>query len=87
MLLSDRVLFLDGEAIIIDKPAGLPVDTPRDKSVSVESHLGLLTFGFLWWVVRGATSGAASSCRATCINRLPAGWWCMPRSTAAGISN
>ena len=46
MLLSDRVLFLDGEAIIIDKPAGLPVDTPRDKSVSVESHLGLLTFGF-----------------------------------------
>lgn len=46
MLLSDRVLFLDGEAIIIDKPAGLPVDTPRDKSVSVESHLGMLTFGF-----------------------------------------
>ena len=46
MLLSDRVLFLDGEAIIIDKPAGLPVDTPRDKSVSVESHLSMLTFGF-----------------------------------------
>lgn len=46
MLLSDRVLFLDGEAIIIDKPAGLPVDTPRDKSVSVESHLKMLTFGF-----------------------------------------
>lgn len=46
MLLSDRVLFLDGEAIIIDKPAGLPVDTPRDKSVSVESHLNMLTFGF-----------------------------------------
>ena len=46
MLLSDRVLFLDGEAIIIDKPAGLPVDTPRDKAVSVESHLKMLTFGF-----------------------------------------
>lgn len=46
MLLSDRVLFLDGEAIIIDKPAGLPVDTPRDRSVSVESHLNMLTFGF-----------------------------------------
>lgn len=49
MLLSDRVLFLDGEAIIVDKPAGLPVDTPRDGSLSVENHLGTLTFGFRRW--------------------------------------
>ena len=29
MLLSDRILFIDAEAIVIDKPAGLPVDAPR----------------------------------------------------------
>ena len=28
-MLEDRILFIDGEAIVIDKPAGLPVDTPR----------------------------------------------------------
>jgi len=49
MLLSDRVLFLDGEALVLDKPAGLPVDEPRDKSLSVENHLGSLTFGFQRW--------------------------------------
>ena len=45
-MLSERVLFLDGEALVIDKPAGLPVDQPRDRSVSVESLLGELCFGF-----------------------------------------
>ena len=30
MLLSDCILFIDGEAIVIDKPAGLPVDAPRN---------------------------------------------------------
>jgi len=49
MLLSDRVLFLDGEALVLDKPAGLPVDEPRDKSLSVENYLGSLTFGFQRW--------------------------------------
>lgn len=49
MLLSDRVLFLDGEALVLDKPAGLPVDAPRDGSLSVENHLGSLTFGFQRW--------------------------------------
>jgi tRNA pseudouridine32 synthase / 23S rRNA pseudouridine746 synthase len=44
--LADRVLFIDGEALIVDKPAGLPVDTPRDRSRSVESMLDDLTFGF-----------------------------------------
>lgn len=48
-MLADHVLFLDGEAIIVDKPAGLPVDTPRDGSLSVENHLASLTFGFKRW--------------------------------------
>lgn len=45
-MLSDRVLFIDGEAVIIDKPSGLPVDRPRDRSPAVETMLGELTFGF-----------------------------------------
>jgi tRNA pseudouridine32 synthase/23S rRNA pseudouridine746 synthase len=43
------VLFIDGEAIILDKPAGLPVDAPRDGSLSLENHLSSLTFGFQRW--------------------------------------
>ncbi len=43
---GDRVLFLDGEALVIDKPAGLPVDRPRDGSLSLENHLVSLKFGF-----------------------------------------
>jgi len=49
--LADRVLFMDAEAIILDKPAGLPVDAPRDGSLSLENHLGGLTFGFQRWPV------------------------------------
>jgi tRNA pseudouridine32 synthase / 23S rRNA pseudouridine746 synthase len=48
-MLSDHVLFIDGEAIVIDKPSGLPVDPPRDGALSVENHLGGLTFGFKRW--------------------------------------
>ena len=48
-LVHDRVLFIDGEAIILDKPAGLPVDAPRDGSLSLENHLSSLTFGFQRW--------------------------------------
>lgn len=48
-LLTDLVLFIDGEAIILDKPAGLPVDAPRDGSISLENHLASLTFGFQRW--------------------------------------
>ena len=48
-MLTDHVLFIDGEAIILDKPAGLPVDAPRDGSLSLENHLSLLTFGFKRW--------------------------------------
>jgi tRNA pseudouridine32 synthase/23S rRNA pseudouridine746 synthase len=49
--LTDRVLFIDGEAIILDKPAGLPVDAPRDGSLSLENHLSSLTFGFARWPI------------------------------------
>jgi len=48
-MLSDHVLFIDGEAIVLDKPAGLPVDRPRDGSPSLEERLGELTFGFQRW--------------------------------------
>ncbi len=46
MLLADCVLFIDAEAMILDKPAGLPVDAPRDGSLSVMNHLDSLRFGF-----------------------------------------
>ena len=49
MLLSDRILFLDGESMVIDKPSGLPVDPPRDGSLSLENHLDGLRFGFKRW--------------------------------------
>lgn len=45
----DRILFLDGEALVIDKPAGLPVDPPRDGSLSLENHLEALRLGFRRW--------------------------------------
>ena len=43
---SDRVLFIDGEAIVIDKPAGLPVDTPKAGGASVMARIDELKFGF-----------------------------------------
>lgn len=46
MLLSDRILFIDAEAVVIDKPAGLPVDTPRRGGESIASRLGELKCGF-----------------------------------------
>ncbi len=46
MLLADRVLFIDAEAMVVDKPAGLPVDTPRDGALSVVNHLDSLRFNF-----------------------------------------
>ena len=48
-MLDERILFIDGEAIVIDKPAGLPVDRPRDGSLSLENHLQSLSFGFKRW--------------------------------------
>jgi tRNA pseudouridine32 synthase / 23S rRNA pseudouridine746 synthase len=46
MLLSDRILFVDAEAMVIDKPAGLPVDTPRRGGDSVAERLNELKQGF-----------------------------------------
>ena len=46
MQLSDRILFIDAEAMVIDKPAGLPVDTPRRGGDSVVERLGELKQGF-----------------------------------------
>ncbi|WP_068093328.1 RluA family pseudouridine synthase [Novosphingobium rosa] len=40
------ILFEDGEALVIDKPAGLPLDMPRAGGVSLENHLDSLRFGF-----------------------------------------
>ena len=46
MTLSDRILFIDAEAIVLDKPAGLPVDTPRRGGESIVSRLDELRAGF-----------------------------------------
>jgi tRNA pseudouridine32 synthase/23S rRNA pseudouridine746 synthase len=45
-VLEDRILFIDAEAMVIDKPAGLPVDTPRRGGDSVVERLGELKQGF-----------------------------------------
>ncbi|HET9335163.1 MAG TPA: RNA pseudouridine synthase [Sphingomicrobium sp.] len=46
MTLEDRILFVDGEAIVIDKPEGLPVDPPRAGGDSVEARIDELKLGF-----------------------------------------
>ena len=46
MLLSDCILFIDAEAVVIDKPAGLPVDEPRRGGDSIVSRLDELRAGF-----------------------------------------
>jgi tRNA pseudouridine32 synthase/23S rRNA pseudouridine746 synthase len=46
MTLEDLILFVDGEAIVIDKPAGLPVDAPRAGGSSIESRIDELSLGF-----------------------------------------
>ncbi len=46
MLLADRILFIDADALVIDKPAGLPVDAPKDGTLSVASHSESLKFSF-----------------------------------------
>ncbi len=45
-MLADRILFIDAEAIVLDKPAGLPVDAPRDGALSLANHLDSLRFDF-----------------------------------------
>jgi tRNA pseudouridine32 synthase/23S rRNA pseudouridine746 synthase len=45
-MLDQCILFIDAEAIVIDKPAGLPVDTPRRGGDSVVERLNELKQGF-----------------------------------------
>src|ERR1043165_9581327 len=45
-MLADRVLFIDAEALVLDKPAGLPVDAPRRGGDSIAGRLDELKCGF-----------------------------------------
>ena len=40
------ILFEDGEALVVDKPGGLPMDPPRAGGPSLENHLNDLRLGF-----------------------------------------
>ena len=46
MSLSDSILFIDAEALVLDKPAGLPVDAPRRGGESIASRVNELKCGF-----------------------------------------
>jgi tRNA pseudouridine32 synthase/23S rRNA pseudouridine746 synthase len=46
MFLSDRILFIDAEALMLDKPAGLPVDAPRRGGDSIAARVEELACGF-----------------------------------------
>ncbi len=48
-MLADHILHIDSEALVVDKPMGLPVDPPRDGSLSVENHLQALMLGYREW--------------------------------------
>jgi len=45
-MMAIPILFEDGEALVIDKPGGLPMDRPRAGGPSLEDHLGDLRLGF-----------------------------------------
>ena len=40
------ILYEDGEALVIDKPGGLPIERPRKGGPSLEDHLDALKLGF-----------------------------------------
>ncbi|WP_226699497.1 RluA family pseudouridine synthase [Qipengyuania gaetbuli] len=40
------ILFEDGEALVIDKPGGLPIERPRKGGRSLEDHFAQLRLGF-----------------------------------------
>ncbi len=44
--MTPQILFEDGEALVIDKPAGLAVDRPRRGGPCLEDHLDALKLGF-----------------------------------------
>ena len=46
MQLADRILFIDAEALVLDKPAGVPVDAPRSGGDSIASRIDELKCGF-----------------------------------------
>ena len=46
MHLEDHILFIDGDTIVIDKPAGLPVDAPRSGGDCIEYRIQELMLGF-----------------------------------------
>ncbi len=43
---TPQILFEDGEALVINKPAGLPIDRPRKGGECLEDHLEALKLGF-----------------------------------------
>ena len=45
-MLSDRIIFIDAEALVLDKPAGLPVDAPRRGGDSLAARADELRCGF-----------------------------------------
>jgi tRNA pseudouridine32 synthase/23S rRNA pseudouridine746 synthase len=45
MSLADRILYIDDDAIIVDKPAGLPVETPKSGGDSLVSRISELRCG------------------------------------------
>ena len=45
-MIDFSILFEDGEALVIDKPAGLPLDRPRAGGPCLEDHLDQLKLGF-----------------------------------------
>ena len=46
MTLEERIIYVDGEAIVIDKPDGLPVDMPRAGGDSIEARIDELKLNF-----------------------------------------
>jgi tRNA pseudouridine32 synthase/23S rRNA pseudouridine746 synthase len=46
MSLADRIIFIDAEALVLDKPAGLPVDAPRRGGDSINHRIDELKCGF-----------------------------------------
>jgi len=46
MNLAERILFIDAEALVLDKPAGLPVDAPRRGGESIAARMDELKCGF-----------------------------------------
>ena len=46
MSLLDRIIFIDAQALVINKPMGLPVDAPRRGGDSISARIGELKCGF-----------------------------------------